>query len=432
MTAFLLVVFVFTVSLLLIFCKLLTRSLYTELLFIFLVLFSAYTVIPTVMFWTDYYPMYSPLGGLYMTDSEVAAQIIRHIWFIVAVGGAYIAVRGSKPISLSDKVYVHGQLKRINLLFLGGTLVITYAIILLLSAPVESYYDHYTRFRHLPDVIQKFISVMLRASQGISFLFLVGLVARENPNTKTFVLASIGIAAFEIIYSQGARINAIYIIIFSFFIFCRFVKTPRLSSIIFGALLLSSLLSIIELVRLKDSSDVAEIITKATSFAGEFESVFYSSVFLYRLKALDSIPPVSFFTIIYDFIALIPFVDYFEFHPMSWFWINFNFYGEVPNTTLGPIANSAYMGGLVAILLQGMLVGAVYGGLSRWYAKKGGVSSSFLYGYVYATVIMMPKWTPLVQMQGLLKTVLPILIVWYFFRRVPSYFSALSSPVEKK
>ena len=409
-------------------------GLYTELLFVFIVFFSIYTVAPMIMYWTDTYPPFSPLGFLGLDERDVSNQLRRHCFFLFSLGLGYLLVRGNKRIPIVNWAHTRDKLEEASPKFIFVIcvgIIISLALLLLLSAPVESYSDHYTRYDHLNIGLQKSISVFLRISQGLYCLILIMLFrSYEKYGMLCYVFAA-SICAFELIYSMGARISVLYIIVLCFFLQVRYVSVPRLFKIVVAGIFFIMMFTAVELLRLNNSADVAELIAKATSLAGEFEAVFYSAIHLFRVREFGYLPPVSGFTIIYDFIALIPFMDNFEFHPMSWYWVNFNYDGNVPNMTMGPIANSALIGGEVGLLLRGVLAGIFYGFVARYYAQLPGVTGTVFYAYLYSTVIMMPKWTIFVQWQGLIKTIIPVLLVYFVIKKLfPSRHNLVKKNVE--
>ena len=62
--------------------------------------------------------------------------------------------------------------KDLTISFLIILTTIGIALLLLLSGPVNSYYDHYTRYDHLQWGIRKFVSVVVRLNQGFYTILL--------------------------------------------------------------------------------------------------------------------------------------------------------------------------------------------------------------------------------------------------------------------
>ncbi len=146
--------------------------------------------------------------------------------------------------------------------------------------------------------------------------------------------------------------------------------------------------------------------------ASEFYSVYLTGFHLYAERLQGALPPTEWPMFFNDFISMVTFGDFTRWNPMDWYARNYYPDSVVAPFTLGPIADSAIWGGEVDLLLRGLINGAFFAYLVRWFLRhKDRWWGVTIYVYCYATCVMTLKYSIFYHLTPLLKTLLPTLLV---------------------
>ena len=358
------------------------------------------------------------LSNFLPTITETASHINVMNLFLFSFCLGYLLLRNKKEIPKNIK------LKKITkdyylLLILVAMIILSYLILAFLSAPVETYYDNYTRYDHLPGYLRAIASILVRLNWGLYvfiFLFLFILFPKRKLLLFTFLIF---LSIVEFTFTSGARINILIYLILFIVLWNLFVRQVSVKSLIVPAIIVSSIFSILEIVRLDDSSNIQTFLEAGLPIAREFGSVFLTSFHLYyerETEMLATIPSPVFW---WDFISLIPFLDFSQYNPMVWYWKTYYPTSQVAPFTLGPIANSAMWGGLPDLFLRGLINGLFFAFLVNLFTKY---SSKWwmiaIYVYCIATTVLVIKYSIFFHVNLVFKNILPLIIILYVFRRV--------------
>lgn len=394
-------------------------NLFGDLGFLYMGLTVAYTVLPALAFMVGSFNKGDPLAVLLPEPSELSAHIWRHVLFMTGVASGYVLLRGREKVRLIVNKNPKGK-DDPTIIFLIGLIAICIFFIIILSAPVQSYYDHYTRYDHLPPLIRKFISACVRLSLGFYSLLLTFLFLnyRRYKLLIPFVVAII--CAHEVMYSFGSRIQALIILLQVICLYNYTVKPITIKKGFMTCIIIAGIFSVVELFRSLnfDFSSTKELISDGElKSASEFGAVFFTGFHLYAERANGMLPQTEWPMFFNEFISLFTFGDFVLWNPMDWYWKNYYPESIVAPFTLGPIADSAIWGGEVDLLVRSFINGAFFAYLVRWFLlhkdKWWGVA---VYIYCYATCILTLKYGVFNHLNLLTKNILPTLIVVWLVR----------------
>jgi hypothetical protein len=382
--------------------------------FLYLGLLLVYTVAPAlVLAWGLTSDIAGALSQFLPTAAESGRQLWRHVLFGAAFGVAYLAARGSAPLP-SPAVPDPGD-RRTRTVVVATVLVVGLLVVLLgMSAPVETYYDHYTRYDHLGWLPRKLVSLSLRLSLGLYCLLFVFLFLDARRWRYLLPLAVLGLCAFEVVYSKGARIQALIVLLMALCLYHLTLKRVSLARLGLVAVALVLVFGAIELARLLgDDSSLADTVAgEGVSAPSEFLALFLPSLLLYAERAAGTLPAVPWPMFFNDLVTLVTFGDFTEYMPMYWYARNYFPSLDVPPFTIGPIAESALWGGEWDLLLRGLLNGVFFAwilrGYRRWHHKWWGVG---IYVYCYATCVLTLKYSIFNHVQLVEKNMIPAMLL---------------------
>jgi len=401
-------------------------NLFGELGFIYIGLTLAYTVLPAIAFIYGSLNDSDPLNKLLPSSHELGIHLWRHVLFIFGISLGYLVLRGKqKPeVSLNFPVIKNNH---VMIIFLSGILILCISFLTITSSPVESYYDHFTRYDHLPWYGKKFASLFSRLKYGFyAALFTISFYNYKK--YRIFIAVSlVVICIYEVTYSFGARIMVLFILLQVLCLYNLFVKPISLKKGALAVFALGLLFSVIELFRSlefdfgKAKDSVSEDGLKSAS---EFGSVFFPGFHLYSERANGTLPPIEWQMFFNDFISMFTFGDFSKWNPMDWYAKNYFPDFDVAPFTLGPIADSAIWGGEIDLLIRSIVNGLFFAYLvklfirfsNRWWAIM-------LYSYIFATSIMTLKYSVFYILTPLLKTIVPTLLIIYLVKYILETFA---------
>jgi hypothetical protein len=402
-------------------------NVFGELGFIYLAWAVVYTAIPGFGLAVGNADESGPLSLLLPAPDELATHLWRHVLFIGSVSIGYLLVRGRTAIPerllLPDPDHSSDRM----VILLIGLIVVCIACLLLFSAPVTNYYEHYVRYEHLPWPVRKFVSVCVRLNIGFYSILLVLLFLNYQRYRRLIPLVLIALCVHETTYSLGSRILSLMILLQAALLYHLLVRRVSLMRALVACVLLGALFTGIEFIR-EAQGDLGEVQRRVSDeglrTAGEFGAVFLTGFHLYAERAQGSLPPIEWPMFFNDFISLVTFGDFTRWNPMEWYARNYHPDALVAPLTLSPIADSAIWGGEIDLFFRGFVNGAFFALIVRWFMRwRTRWWGLVVYTFCHATAIITLKYSVLYHLTPLLKTVLPAILVFAVIRwlsRVPA------------
>lgn len=409
------------------------NDVFGEIGFLFLGLALAYTILPAFTFLAldlDFATgPWESLAQLLPESSELARHLWRHVLFMVAVALGYLCLPKGAGSPGRERPNTQRQDRQISFALLI-VICIAIASIFALSAPVESYIDHYTRFDHLSSGLRALVYVLLMLKTSAYYILLTLLFGDFRRNRLLIVGAIVAIAGYETAYSLGSRIETLSILLATACLYHHRVRPISLKAGTLALVAIATLFSVIEVIRSLEF-DVADarnlVAAEGATPAAEFGAVFFTGFHLYGERAAGSLPPIEWPMFINDVLALIPFVDHVEWNPMYWYARHYYPDATVPPQTMGPIADSAIWGGEVDLFFRGALVGLWYAMLMRWYLRRRDLWwATVIYVYLFATCVLTLKYSVFYQLGPLTRILLPGIVLVAGLRWVVRRASAVS------
>ena len=399
-------------------------NLFAELGFLYLALTVAYTVIPALSFLGIGLDASNPLAQLLPAPSELGIHLWRHVLFVFGVAAGYLLVRGRRSLQLITMKDPRGR-DGLTIHFLIGMTLVIIVFLSVMSAPVASYYDHYIRYDHLSWFSRKLVSVFVRLNFGIYTVLLVFLFLNYKKYRLVIPVIVTTICLYETVYSFGSRIYTLVILLGTAWLYHLTVRPITLRKGMIIGVSLIWLFSVVEIVRISDfnlNSAQDVLLEEGIKPPSELGAVFLTGFHLYKERTDGALPPTEWPMFFADFISLVTFGAFRRWNPMGWYARNYYPDAVVPPLTLGPIADSAIWGGEADLLLRGLINGAFFAWLVRWFLRRRntwwGVT---IYVYCYASSVMTLKYSVFYILTPLLKTLLPTLLLVGVFRElIPS------------
>jgi hypothetical protein len=402
------------------------NSFFGELGFVYLALAMAYTIFPASIFLLldlSEVSGWMKLARLLPKPFELGVHLWRHCIFIFSVAVGYLLFRGNKTIILSAKKDFknrHGLL----ISFLMGMICLCIFSLSLLSAPVDTYVDHYTRYEHLSWLSLHFVYLCLILKTGGYFVLLTLLFSAYKRYRMLLFIVVPAICLYETTYSLGSRIETLTIILAVVCLYHYRVRTITLKAGFISFIAIAVLFSAIESIRSSNfMGDASPSQSSERALpAIEFGAVYFTGFHLYEERNKNALPPREWPMLLYDFFALVPFIDHTQWNSMYWYARNYFPDAVVPPETIGPIADSAIWGGEFDLVLRGLINGAFFAFVVRWFLRhKDRWWGVVIYVYCYATCVMTLKYSIFYLFTPLIRILVPTLFfVWIIKRLIPS------------
>jgi hypothetical protein len=385
-----------------------------ELGFLYVTVTMVYTVLPAFAFVVTGLDENGPLAQLLPEASELGKHLWRHVLFETGVAGSYLLGRGRGAVS--GPIVAHGtERDDWALVVVVAVIAVSLASTILFSAPVSNYYEHYVRYDHLPWLLHKFVSLCIRLSLGLYVVLLVFLFRNYQRYKLVIPVVVTAICAYEILYSYGARIQALIVLLMAMCLYHFTVKPISLKIMAVAGVGMTALFTAVEVLRLLQSdwaSAPSALVEAGSKPAGEFLAVFYSGFHLYAERAQGTLPLREWPMFFYDIISLFTFGAFTRWNPMAWYARNYAPDADVAPFTLGPIADSAMWGGEADLLLRAVVNGLFFAFLMRWFVRhKNRWWGLAVYVYCYATCVLTLKYTVFVDLNLIEKNLIPTLLL---------------------
>ena len=389
-------------------------NIFGEIGFLYLGFVLAYTVVPALGFMAAGLDQLGPLSWLQPDPERLVAHLWRHVLFQSAVSLGYLALRGAAAPQTNPRPE-RPERDRRALVFSAILIAVSIASMTLMSAPVHSYYEHYTRYDHLPWLAHKLISFAVRSSLGL-YCVLLALLFRDYKRYKVVIpIVVIAICAHELVYSYGARIQALIVLMQAVCLYHFQVRRISIKAGVIACLAMAAVFSVVELVRPleADSASAAPSLAETTlKPASEFGAVFLPGFHLYEERRQHALPPVEWPMFFYDAISLVTFGDFTRWNPMNWYADNYFPTVDIPPFTMGPIADSAMWGGEPDLVIRGLINGMFFAYIMRWFIRRRqkwwGLA---VYAYCYSTCILTVKYTIFLDLSLIEKNLIPALLL---------------------
>lgn len=393
-------------------------NIFGEIGFIYLGFAVAYTVFPAYGFLTldslSSGTGFQNLALLAPSQSELGLHLWRQVLFIAALGCGYLFFRGRHAAKFkSFKNFGIAEKPITNFLFVA----ILFSLVVLwgLSAPVNTYIDNYTRYDNLSWIARRLVTICTVLKMGGTFVLLTIMFNNYRRYRLYIWPLVLLLAAYEIEFSLGSRIDAFIILMAAAALYHYCVKPITLKRGFLVMLAFGLVFSVIEVARSGglDLSDLKETLSQERGMpAGELGAVFVPGFHLYSERSRGALPPVEWQMFFNDFISMVPLVDQTRWSPMYWYAKNYFPDAVVPPLTVGPIAESALWGGEIDLFVRGLINGALFAFLMRWFARDGWKWQVMtIYVFCYSTCIMCLKYSIFYHLTPLFKIILPVLLI---------------------
>jgi hypothetical protein len=401
-------------------------DLFSEIGFVYLAMAFAYAVVPAVKFVVmnvripvDYDNL--SFAALSPSPHQIGAHYWRHVLFFSGFAIGFLAVRLQpirSPASVRARRYRSGR----TIAILAATIVGCAALEALLSAPVSTYIEHYTRFDHLPPSLRRLVNLAFIVKSG-GYFVLLALMFSDYPRHRWFIfIVAPVLCAYEIWSSLGSRIVGATIVLAVFAFYNLRVKPVRLRQGVAVMGFLALAFTAVGFVR-SFGGDVGAALQSVSERgdprADEFDAVFATSFHIYSERDRGTLPDRNWWMFVHEFIAVVPFVDHTTDNPQFWYARHYFPDAPVPPTTMGVIAESGLWGGELDLLVRSLINGALFAGLTRWYFRRRQAWWAItVYVYCYANCILTLKYSVLYLAPPLLRVVLPTvlftaLLLWW-------------------
>ncbi len=394
---------------------------FAEIGTLYMGLFLAYSIIPALTFIFTKLNSNDSLAKLLPNDNDLANHLWRHVLFAFFFSVGYLVYRGKKNIP--DIAHIKKiRISKSVLYFILGTTIFCIIYLKILSSPVETYYDSFTRYDHLPWILKKFASLLIRFKYGFYAITLTILFLNFK-KYRVFTLAFLVlICIYEISDSLGARIIALMILLQASCLYSLAVNKLSIKKGLIFMLALALLFTIIEIGReagFNISDAKSNVDSDGFRTATEFASVFYPGYHLYTERQKSALPPRPMPMFFNDFISIFTFGDFDTWNPMAWY--NKYYYPDVDVSpyTIGPIAESAMWGGEIDLAIRAFINGLFFAFIVCWFIKRSTKWWAFvIYTYCYSTCILTMKYSVFFQLTPIVKTILPTLLITGLFMQL--------------
>lgn len=391
------------------------ETLFCDLGFIYSSLLVLYTVIPGLVL---VYGLTKPgdpiavmLDTMSITVTDLSIHLWRHFLFLSCFSVGYYFFRGKEKFNyLEVKRSMH-----FSIITLIVVILICLFFLSILSAPVETYYDNYTRYDHLAVPIRKIVSVLIRFKGGF-YVILLSLLFLNYKKYKFYILVSVLlICIYELLYSHGSRINIFIILLQAFFLYNYIVQVVSFKKLMVYTFVLLAFFSLVEIIRLLDVNvaNTKEVISdEGIKPPGELGALFITSFHLYSEREKGTLPKRDWPMFFYDVISPFSFNSDTSLNPMYWYAKHYFPESIVPPFTIGPIAESAIWGGEVDLFFRGLINGAYFAFIVKWFMRRRDkwwaiATYTFLFSYSVITL----KYSVFFYLTPVFKDLMPTLFL---------------------
>lgn len=400
-----------------------------DLGFIFFSLCFLYTAAPGMTFLfleLDEVPgwPWMELNSLTPTEDALAVHLWRHNIFLLCFLLAYMFVRRRVDVvDFSRRVDSLGRRLGLKEIVFFIPLFFTFSILgNSIAGESDIYYEKYQVIESLGEWERIVYALANRIAAGSQYFMVISFVCL--PIKKWLkVMGILAIAFYQLLMSSGSRVELLFFIIAGGVAYALFVNKVKLRYVFFAALCGLCSFWFIEVFRYYEF-DLAETIQHFQAFGvkpmGELGAVFSTGFHLYSLSEVGQLPLRDGKMFFFEIMSLFSSNANSHLSPQSWYWREFYPNYPVPPQTNGPIADSALWGlGLFDLAIRACIIGFIFGWLTN---KVFGRELSFVWAVIYifycATCVMTLKYGVLWQLNPIVKTMLPLIGVYYFYKLI--------------
>lgn len=391
------------------------KNIFCELGFIYLSLLLVYTILPGFVFIYGIMKPGDPIAVLMDQVSISTADLNKHFWrhflFFISFSIGYYFFRGREAIEMQPIK------KSYDTTIFTLIIIIIFCMLFLsiMSAPVESYYDNYVRYEHLPSVLRILASALIRFKSGFYVILLTLMFSNFNRYKKIIPISVLLICLYELLYSHGSRIYLFVILLQTFFLYNYNIKTIQIKKVVIYILPIVFLFSAIESLRVlgDDKSNAKEVITKeGIKPPGELGAIFMPSFHLYKERNNGTLPKKDWQMFFYDIISPFTLNSFTKWNPIYWYANNYFPESTVPPFTIGPIADSAIWGGEIDLFFRGLLNGAFFAYLVTFFIKRREKWWAVtIYAFFFSNAVITLKYSVFYYLTPLTKDLFPTLLI---------------------
>lgn len=398
-----------------------------DLGFLFSTFIFIYTAIPAAVFiFLDLGEIpgwpWQELSKLNPTQEALADHLWRHNLFLGLFLVSYFSVRRFKPeaIVLSRMENIRFSVKQCAFVFLF--FLFFAAVKYSLSEVSTTYSDKYLQVSGMAPWKQVVMAITNRALVGIQYILLICVATLQVERSRK-ILIFFMIILYQLVESYGSRIEAMFALLQVFAVYNIFIKRVGFKKFLAAGFLLILAAGFFEVFRYYEfnlNEFIAHIGIFGITAAGELNAVFSTGFHLYSVSEANKMPQTDMRMFIYDFGSIFQSNSNAEFNPQYWYWRKFYPDSFVPPQTNGPIADSAvWGGGIYDLAIRASIIGVMFG----WVANRclsAGASLFWLIVYVfyYSTCVMTLKYSVFWQLNPLIKTIIPIFIIYSWCKRI--------------
>lgn len=393
-------------------------GIFGEIGFVFVGFAVVYSVMPALNFLIldfDFPPNFDGLNFSILNPRppDIADHLWRHCLFVVTVMTGYLAGRGCDRKGFVSRVLPVADFWAVTIVL--AVILGCVTAISMLSAPVDDYWSHYTRFDSLSWGAKRLVYACLILKAGGYYVALALMFSDYGRFKYAILIFVLSIATYEMVYSFGARIEALSILLAALCLYHFNVRNIRLKDgVIYcgGLLFLFTFVEFYRGAHFDIDNALQDFSEKGLKIASEFGAVYYTSFHLYFEKLQGTMPPADWRMLINDLFTIVPFYEHTEFNSQYWYARIFFPDAAVPPQTMGPIADSAIWGGEIDLALRGLFTGLAYGWLARWaLGYRDRLFANVAYVFLFATSVMALKYSLVYQVSQMFRTLIPAVLL---------------------
>jgi hypothetical protein len=377
---------------------------------ILVVFFYLYSIIPVLFFMTETVEG-APFAWYAYSDEELRAHLLRGAVFLIFLT---LSLHCFVKANAQHVIHTPFAVSNTLLIFCIAMFAVPNFIMSQLSAPINSYYDFYTRFDHLTGVWAVFVVISKRILWGITPILILLLSIYYIKSTRKYVLSVSLVIAVILVNSYGARIDAMLALNQAVCFRALWARKQLKWQHALGLLPLAALalyfLRYLELARVSAGSVVDVSAGSALLMApGEFFALLFPSIDLYRMSTTQM--PQGLLVYAKDVLSILPFLDIGELDLMHWYWKTFVPTAPVAPYTMGVLADPAVLGEWW-VIVEAVVIGRIALVVNRLRTSNDPLRLA-AYGYLTSVGLLVLKYNLLSYVDLLINNFLPAAFVMW-------------------